>query len=273
MNFKKFTPLISIVIFIVLIAYLNSQFGNIVAISFAILFILVLLIIFRYKTLTTLGIIFLAQSKSVKAEKIFKNIIAKNAKEPKAYLYYANSILHDGKATEAKEVLSKALLLKPDIITYKNIKLSLGSCYWLLNQIDDAIKVLTELQEEFEYINHYALTTLGFMHFLKDDYEKAKEITLLALEDNNESHSAWDNMGQIYYKEKDYQNAIEAFLKALSYKETLVDSLYHLGLIYEIQGDIDLAKEYLEKARLAPITSLNTVTLEEIEEKINSLNN
>lgn len=269
---KKLYPVLKIIGYVLLLLFIDSAFGTFWSVLTLILSILLIVFIFRYKIITNLGLLFLAKGNEKKAKELFSIIINKNIEFPKAYLYYANIFLHDGNHEEAKDLLLKSLNYNPDVLIYKNIKLSLSSCYWLSNDIDKAIETLEELRSEYEYINHSTLSTLGYMYFLKEDYDKAEEISLLAIKDNESSHSAWDNLGQIYFMEKKYDEAVEAFNKALSYKATLVDSLYYLGLIYDIKGDKNLALDYLEKASVAPITSLNTVTLEEINNKIISLN-
>jgi len=65
--------------------------------------------------------------------------------------------------------------------------------------------------------------------------------------------------------------AKEYFEKALYYKENMVDSLYYMGVISEAEGDKEKAIDYLTRASKCNVSSLNTVTLEQIKAKISSL--
>jgi tetratricopeptide (TPR) repeat protein len=104
------------------------------------------------------------------------------------------------------------------------------------------------------------------MYFLKDDLEKAEEFTQKALADSDSSHSAWDNLGQIRYRQGERGQAKEAFEKAISFKGDLPDSLYYLGLIAKEEGETEKAREYFKRALDCDITTLNTVTREQVEE-------
>ncbi|MFV0503616.1 MAG: tetratricopeptide repeat protein [Lachnospirales bacterium] len=228
----------------------------------------IVIVMKRYSIMMYVALLNVAQGNEKKAKTILENIIKKGYKSPKVYVYYVNILLRSGNGLRSKELLEEALTLKPDILTYKNIKLCLGSAYWMLGDIDSAIYVLESLREEFEYINPFTLTTLGFMYYLNDNLEKAEKISKEAIADDERNHGAWDNLGQIYLKKGESRMAKECFLKALEYKETLVDSLFYLGVIYEAEGNDDEAKAYFIKASNADITSLNTVTKDDIEERL-----
>lgn len=201
--------------------------------------------------------------------KLIRKAIQLDTKSPTAYLNYSILLVREGNGKEALNYIEKAERLSKNILTSKNIQLTKGSCYWVLGEIDNAIEVLEKMRTTYDYVNANALTTLGFMYFLKDDYDKAEEITRLALADSPESGSAWDNIGQIYLKKGDNKEAKEAFLKAVQYKSDLVDSYYFLGVIAEADNEPDKAREYFVKADNCDISSLNTVTKAQIQEKLN----
>jgi Tfp pilus assembly protein PilF len=128
------------------------------------------------------------------------------------------------------------------------------------------------MRKTYDYVNATVMATLGYMYFVKDDIEKAEDLTNKALEDNQSSHSAWDNLGQIRFKQGKYDEAKEAFVKAISFKGNLPDSLYYLGLIAREEGDGNAAADYFKQALECDITPLNTVTREQVEEAANAAN-
>lgn len=216
----------------------------------------------------------------------FEKAINANTKNILAIYNYGLILLQDGAFDKSLQLFLKALNLNEKkinkkslapsainktIFLEKNIPLAIASSYWKLNQIDKAIETLENLRKKYEYVNPNTLTTLGYFYLLKKDYEKAKEITQLALNDDENFFPAWDNMGQIYLEQKDLTNAKENFLKALSLNKNSVDSLYHLGVISQMQNDNNEALDYFYKAKNCNITTLNTISKEMIEEKINLL--
>lgn len=229
-----------------------------------------------------LGNVYLTKGDKQKAIICFKKAIDNNTKNVLAIYNYGIIVLQDGGFEQSLQLFLKALNLNENkvkkannktIFLQKNISLAIASSYWKLNEIDKAIDTLESLRKKYEYVNPNTLTTLGYFYLLKKDYEKAKEITQLALNDDECFFSAWDNMGQIYLEQNDLKNAKENFLKALSLNKNSVDSLYNLGLISQKQNNNNEALDYFYKAINCNITALNTISKEMIEEKINLLKN
>lgn len=225
--------------------------------------------IFHSYSLGILGNYYFLIQKNEKAFDIYKKAIAMNTNNVTTLYNYAVEILKAGYGKEALEYLQKAYKLNTKIIMEKNILLAMGSCYWVMNDIDKAIETLEGLKEKYSYVNSHVLTTLGYFYFLKDNYDKALEYSLDAIKDTPEHSAAWDNVGQIYFKQHDYKKAEESFLKAIEYKETMVDSLYYLGEIYEKENDKQKASEYFTKANNCNISALNTVTKKQVNIKYN----
>ena len=202
-----------------------------------------------------------------KARRLLKSAVDRNTKSPVAHLNYSILLVRDGDGANALKVLEKALALKPKLITEKNIRLTMGSCYWVMKDIDGAIDVYEDMLKRYDYVNAHVLTSLGYMYFLRGDAEKALETTNKALEDSPEYGAAWDNLGQIRYASGDTDEAKRAFETAVSHKADLADSNYYLGLIAEQQNDTEKAREYFTAAHGCKLSALNTVTRDQIEEK------
>lgn len=206
-----------------------------------------------------------------KADKYYRLAIEKNTTNVLALYNYGVELLHKGKAEEALPLLERAEKYNTKLIYAKNIPLAMGSCYWVMGEIDKAIELMESIEEKFSYVNVSTLTTLGYLYLLKKDFDKAIEYSLRAVEDTPEHAPAWDNLGQIYYLMGNKEKAKENFEKALEYRPKMVDSLYYMGLIYREEGDLETAESYFEKASQCDVSALNTVTRGEIEKQLAEL--
>lgn len=216
----------------------------------------------------------------------FKKALDLNTRNVLAIYNYGLILLQDGSFDKALELFNKSLELNTKRIQkktktpaalnraellQKNIPLAIASAYWRLEKIDKAIDTLEDLRKKYAYVSPNALATLGYFYLVDKNYDKALEITNLALEDDETFYPAWDNLGQIAFEKEDLEKAEEYFKKSISLNPKSVDSLYHLGLIEEIKGDSNKALENFKNALECNITALNTVSRETIEEKIKLL--
>ena len=193
--------------------------------------------------------------------------INRNSKSPAAHLNYAILLVREGDGQNALDALNKALALNPNVITEKNIRLTIGSCYWVMKDIDKAIETLEDMRKRYDYVNAHVLTSLSYMYFLKGEINTALDLTNKAIEDSPDYAAAYDNLGQIHYKLGELEDAKQAFMTALTHKSNLPDSNYYMGLIYEHENDSKKAAGYFDKAYQCKLSALNTVTKEQIEEK------
>lgn len=223
-------------------------------------------LIFNAYFLGIIGVYQLYRGKRELAYKLIEKSVKKNTYNVNALFHWAIKLLEEGNGEEALVYLKKAQQHNTMVMMNKNILLAMGSCYWVMGDYDTAIETLNSLMEKYEYVNPSVLTTLGYLHLLKGEYEKAEEYSKKALEDNNEHSAAWDNLGQIYYSKGEYEKAKEYFEKALKFKPNMVESLFYMGKIAEKEENTELAREYFEKAVKCNITALNGVKREEIVE-------
>jgi tetratricopeptide (TPR) repeat protein len=269
--FKKYRSFVVVAVMLILyyvtlfvfrwpVSYLFAVYGGL---------IVLLCVVFRAGLMAGLANIFFSSGKEDIAKKLFAQSFKYKTKNPVTYLNYAVMVLHEDDAAKALEYAQKGLDLKPEIMAEKNLRLTVGSAYWKLGEIDKAIENLERMLTDFDYVNVHVLTTLGYLYFVRGDLAKAREITEKAIEDTPDSGPAWDNMGQIYLKEDNLDKAEEAFEKALEIRSSLVDSLYFMGIIKERKGDKEGAREYYLRAKDSKITSLNTVSKEEVLAKYN----
>ncbi len=233
-----------------------------------IIYLIINAVIFNSYFLGIVGNFYFVSGRTEKAFKYYRKAIAKKTRNVSALYAYGIEILKDdGKATEALALLQRAEKFNAKVNMDKNIRLAISSCYWVKGDIDKAIDTLERLKRDYNYVNAHVYTTLGYFYILKEDFEKAMEYSNLAIEDQPEHSAAWDNIGQIYFRQENFDDAKAAFIKALKFKETMVDSLYYLGCIYEKENEGDKAFECFSKAKKCNISSLNTITKEQILEK------
>ena len=220
---------------------------------------------------------FLGNSYLVKGDReraiiCFEKSIERNTKNILAIYNYGLVLLQDGDFNRALDLFFKSKQLNDKKASLqKNIPLAIASTYWRLNDMDKAIATLEDLRKKYDYVSPNTLTTLGYFYLLVKDYEKAKEISQLAIDDDENFASAWDNLGQIYLEQNDLKTAKEKFLKSIELNPKSVDSLYHLGNIEEQQNNKTKALEYFKRALDCNITSLNNVTRKTIEQKVKNL--
>ena len=204
---------------------------------------------------------------------ILKKAVTSDTKSPAAYIHYALLLLTEDKNTaDALIMLEKAEALSSSVVDKRNILTTRATCHWMDGNKDKAIEVFENMRTVPEYVNEGILTTLGYMYLEKKDFDKAMEITRLAMETGPGYGAAWDNMGQIYFRMGDMLVAKENFLAALSKKENLADSNFYLGIIAEADGDKSAAKEYFRRASICSVGMFNSVTSAQLEEKYNEYN-
>ena len=235
----------------------------------AYLFIVVVFYFINRKNMWAVrGNYFYVTGHKARAKPILQKAVAAGTKSPSAYIYLALMAVQEDKDAEtAFALLEKAQKLSVSVIDERNALTTLASCHWLNGDAQKGIEVLENMRASHEYTNAGVLTTLGYMYFTQGEFDKAIEISQLAMEDDPNHGAAWDNVGQVYYKQGDMEAAKENFRTALSKRENLADSCYFLALIYENEGNLDEAKEYFRRAAICTISIYNTVTAEQVEEK------
>ena len=210
--------------------------------------------------------------KKPKIAAVFYKAAAKmNTINTKALYNHALNLLYQGNPEDALTLFKRVQMFNTKVIYDKLIPLAISSCYWKINDIDNAVSTLKNLMNKYSYVNPNTLTTLAYFYILKGDYSKGEELTKKALEDNADYAPAWDNLGQIYYLQSDYKKAREYFLKALKINKNMTESLYYMGMIEKANGDKDSALLYLNKCLEGNISALSTIQKTDIEVAINNI--
>lgn len=263
---RHFISIITLALIIVLKYIFNINLLIILAIMT--LLLLGFLIIFRNSFLEKLANISMISGNIEKAKNIYEKLLNKNIKSANTYCNLGIILLNEGDINKALELFNNSLNFKPEEMVYKNIKVNIATCYWLLGEVTKGIDTLESLIKEFDFINENIYTTLGFLYLLNNDTEKAITYSKKAVDIKEDYSSAWDNLGQIYLKIKDYKNAKKMFTEALKYNEYSVESNYYMGIIYELENNLELAKSQFNKANMCNISIFNTITKNDINQKL-----
>ena len=106
--------------------------------------------------------------------------------------------------------------------------------------LDYFLKV-DELSEQ-----HNCLTMIGICYYMLNDYERAEDSLLAAINENNEDNEARYYLGSINFMRRTYSSAIQILELAKRDQRYLLKSLLMLGSIYYEKDDYDKAIEILE---------------------------
>ncbi len=85
---------------------------------------------------------------------------------------------------------------------------------------------------------------LGGVYREKEDYSKAIECYLRAIELNPQYTNAYLNLGITYNAQKDYSQAIDCYLKAIELNPQYANAYNNLGITYKAQKEYSKAIEY-----------------------------
>lgn len=201
----------------------------------------------------------------------YEKAIAVKTCPQKIKITYSYFLLRSGKIEKSKEVLEK---VKEEGIE-KNMNFVYKQNYSLIlfkeGKIDEAIEIMKEIFDTYKTTSVYE--SLGYMYIEKGDLEKALEFNLRAKDYNDQDPIILDNLGQTYLLLKDYKNANEIYEKLFKSNPKFPDAFYNYGLVLSEMGKKDEALSKLNKALTLNFSFLSSVKKEQVEEKINELNN
>lgn len=155
-----------------------------------------------------------------------------------------------GNQKEALATYKEAIRLNPDNLEAHQ---ELAALYKKANQLDEAGKEYREVlrlkKDDME-----ARGALTSIYVKKQNYPELvallKENVVMAPQDSNQHY----RLGLVYEFQKDYDNAAASYAEAISSKEDNAKALSAMGRIKMKTGNIQEAKEYLERAKAADPT-------------------
>lgn len=196
-------------------------------ITFAILFIWGVLIVFGVLTITQ-------PSWLVELSNPGKNIEAITIKNS------GDNYLKDNEYYKAIDQYKKALTLVPDL---KGAIANLGISYNKSGQYSKAILVFNQLlkmEPEFPGIIYFNLASI---YEKTNDQKQAINNYIKAADNLANPENAYQKAGRLYMKQKDWQKAISCFKKAISYKRN-IENAYKSMLIVQKLSTNDTTPEY-----------------------------
>ena len=197
--------------------------------------------------------------------------IIKNPKcIPAAKLSYAYMLLRDGQIEKAEEVVKDVKenneLDTQDLSTADS---HLALILWKKGEIDEAISYMEGVFERTPNTANYG--TLGYYYILKGDLDRALEFNKEAYEYNPKNAVIADNLGLTYYMLGEYDKSLEIYKEIFEKKVNFPEAYYNYGLVLKKTGNTELAKEMLDTASTFTLSSLSTISKEDILNELSEL--
>lgn len=209
-----------------------------------------------------------------KALSIYEKATSKKNPNVIFIIKYAYTAVFSGNNELCKKQLDR---INYDSITDPNIKLiykqTEGLYLWKTNKIEEAIKIYTDLNLNYKNSTNYE--TLGYLLLINNQYEEALKINLEAYNYSNENNVILDNLAESYYFLGELDKAKELYEKMHgpenSKKPTFPEAYFYYGLILKENGEIEKAKDYLNKALEMKESNLSILTHEIISKELDKI--
>ena len=270
MNKTLKKALISFIIpvIIIVIAFMNNIWLGFAAI---LLYIAVLLYINRTVVYMVLGSRKYAKGEAEQSLKWFKRAHESKKATVRQSVSYAYMLLRTADLVKSEEILQKLLkdnLSSPDT---PYIKSNLALVLWKKGELDAAIAMLENVMETYKTTTVYG--SLGYLYILKGDLERALQFNLEAHDYNSTDKVILDNLGQNYYLLGNHDKAREIYESLTAQAPNFPEPYYNYGLVLEKLGESEAALEMVKKSLNYKFTYLSSISKEEVESKIQHMNN
>lgn len=205
-----------------------------------------------------------------KAEAFYKKAEKAHMTRGNYRLAYGILLLNKGDYKKSRDVLGSLLIELPSSAkTALMAKTNLALTYWKLGDIDTSIEMLWEVHRKQRRSMVYG--ALGLLLVLKGDLETAIKFNMEALEYDEEDPIILNNIAQNYYRMGEKEKARKYFLKSVAVKEDLTDALFYLACMDNEKGNLESARTRLKKALNSKTIVLSSISKDDIEEKLKSL--
>lgn len=189
------------------------------------------------------------------AERVLRDILATDGQKALAYLYLGESLMRQGRHTEAAEVLERTQQLPVKVgltpVSMEQVRFQqqfiLGMAYQKQGLWDRAEAAF--LQTLGPHPNAAkSLHTLGQLNLSRRRYAQAADYLRQALAVDGENSAVWSDLGVACLHTGKTAEAEAAFLKALECNPDQVEAMTNLGYFYLGQKDLDRAEHMLQRA-------------------------
>lgn len=188
---------------------------------------------------------------------------------PRTMVSYGYLELKMGNIDRAEEVFKSVINSNINEDDKMFARSNMALAMWKRGDLDGAIKELEEIIETYKTSVVYG--TLGYLLIEKGDLEKAMAFNLEAYEYNNDNTVILDNIGNCYYLLGQYDKAKEIHEKLIAKNPAFPEAWYNYGRILRKTDGPEKALDAVKKALDYKLTFLSTITKEDIEKEIESI--
>ena len=140
-------------------------------------------------------------------------------------------------SAQQKNEISKEYLKKLIDVNYQDpqIYAYMGNIFLEEKDDENALKYIKYGRELFETDVNLIITELNY-YLSKNDYVSSEKLLKLAVEEDTNNHQLFFALGSSYDELDDFKKAEEAYLEAIDIKSDFYDALYNLGVMYYNRG-------------------------------------
>jgi len=174
-----------------------------------------------------------------------------------------------GRPVDAERMLMVSLNVAKEPSEKNNAKTIMSLLLWKQGKLDEAIEMLEEVTTTYKTTTTYA--TMGFFKIAKGIIEEALAYNLEAYEYNSKNPVILDNYGSALTLAEKYDEAETIYQQLMVLSPTFPDAYYNYGRLLEKQNKNDEAMNMYQTASSKKFWYTSTVTREEVEFRIEDL--
>ncbi len=154
-----------------------------------------------------------------------------------------------------------------------NAKHYMAILEWKEENLDEAIKVMEEVHEEYPQTGTYGTLGTFYIEKGKEDgsYSEHLDFMLEAYEYNSSDKNIADNLAELYLQMEEYEKAKEIYENLLSTQQLSPVPYYHYALVLKKLDNTEEAVLNLEKALKCSFNRTLTLSREDVEKELESL--
>ncbi len=179
------------------------------------------------------------------AESLFIELKEREEFGWEANFYLGMIYLQRDQLEEADRFMQQAYNLRPDnyfsLVNYARILYREG-------HLDEASAMLDQVSEENRTTTESYFNTRGLLAMAGEEYEKAIEYFLRAIDINPENYYVLNNLGLALIRTGDFQEAKTHLEKAVEQDPQEAFIYNNLGIVYENLNQLEAARESYERA-------------------------
>ncbi|MEI7024265.1 tetratricopeptide repeat protein [Paenibacillus sp. y28] len=183
---------------------------------------------------------------------------------------YGYLLLRSGRTEQAEGVLTQAMQSRnKNRMERLMVETNYALLLWKLGRVSEAVKLLEQLRRDYRHTTVYG--SLGYLLLLEGDLDHALDVNLEAVQFNDSDPVILDNLGQTYIARGEFEKAAELYDKLEERKPVFPEAYYYHALVLLHQEKTEAARAKLQQALECRFTALQTVTREQVEQRLASL--